>query len=186
MTNLLLVFDHNNLIYVSNYNPFSFRWSLIAEKLPGRTDHEIKNYWHSYLKKSSKINEIKFSDQLNQMSCDSNVEENIETNNFETPETPSSNAGKDCLYILESSTILPMSTETSTGDNYLPTLENCPRTEEDDVAPWLTFEEFSGDFWTEPCILEDTYITNNEISNDEIDIDLFLQDFFDCSYSYAF
>lgn len=27
------------------------RWSQIAHHLPGRSDNEIKNYWHSYLKK---------------------------------------------------------------------------------------------------------------------------------------
>ncbi|XAR70480.1 hypothetical protein NMG60_11027340 [Bertholletia excelsa] len=33
------------------------RWSLIAGRLPGRTDNEIKNYWNSYL--SKKINQQK-------------------------------------------------------------------------------------------------------------------------------
>lgn len=30
---------------------FDFRWSLIAGRIPGRTDNEIKNYWNTHLSK---------------------------------------------------------------------------------------------------------------------------------------
>jgi hypothetical protein len=70
-------------------------------------------------------------------------------------------------------------TEISPKDNYSPSSMHSHKIEEDNVAQWLTFEAFSGDFWTEPFIVEDTY-TTNEISNE--DIDFLISDFYDGSY----
>lgn len=32
-------------------NRFCYRWSLIAGRLPGRTDNEIKNYWNTHIRR---------------------------------------------------------------------------------------------------------------------------------------
>ncbi|XP_012077552.1 transcription factor MYB1 [Jatropha curcas] len=42
--------DEEDLI-IRLHNLLGNRWSLIAGRLPGRTDNEIKNYWNSILKK---------------------------------------------------------------------------------------------------------------------------------------
>ena len=51
------------------------RWSRIPQHLPGRSDNEIKNYWHSYLKKRvAKMNVEESSDpsfkHTEQLSCE--------------------------------------------------------------------------------------------------------------------
>ncbi|KAJ4829910.1 hypothetical protein Tsubulata_025139 [Turnera subulata] len=43
------------------------KWTLIAAKLPGRTDNEIKNYWHTHLSKHTKNNDLKINDGLQEV-----------------------------------------------------------------------------------------------------------------------
>lgn len=44
---------------------FSCRWSVIAAQLPGRTDNEIKNHWHTNLKKRVKQDSVPHEEKHN-------------------------------------------------------------------------------------------------------------------------
>lgn len=50
------------------------RWSLIAGRLPGRTDNEIKNYWNSHLSKKMNQQSEKESDILRRKGCKRKVD----------------------------------------------------------------------------------------------------------------
>ncbi|XP_057781422.1 transcription factor MYB4-like [Salvia miltiorrhiza] len=62
------------------------RWSAIAARLPGRTDNEIKNVWHTHLKKKLKHYDESSQDSKRESTiqiskCDNNdVMENINNN----------------------------------------------------------------------------------------------------------
>ncbi|KAL5972832.1 hypothetical protein ACLOJK_039638 [Asimina triloba] len=51
-------------------------WSAIAAKLPGRTDNEIKNYWHTYLKKH--LNKYDLEPKTKQKRDNNNVREPLQ------------------------------------------------------------------------------------------------------------
>ncbi|KAL5730493.1 hypothetical protein ACHQM5_003303 [Ranunculus cassubicifolius] len=81
------------------------KWSKIAEKLPGRTDNEIKNHWHTHLSKQfARSNKGKSKN----IGCEKLGKSSVFSGNYFPHDymTPS---------ILESSTTSPTSSQSSTG-----------------------------------------------------------------------
>ncbi|GMY06679.1 transcription factor MYB303A1 [Fagus crenata] len=61
------------------------RWSLIAGRLPGRTDYEIKNYWHSVIRKKQH-NQKAILKPSNEITPSTKSVSNVEKI-FETPQS---------------------------------------------------------------------------------------------------
>ncbi|XP_043710362.1 transcription factor MYB4-like isoform X2 [Telopea speciosissima] len=123
------------------------RWSTIAARLPGRTDNEIKNVWHTHLKKKLMIK------QKQPISCSDTKTQQT----FSDSEPVSYQTNLNLMMRLENQGLLPPVSPQQTSSSDLSsstrtdssTVVTTRRSDNLNMDSSVTFSEFDDSFWSE-------------------------------------
>ncbi|CAH1414555.1 unnamed protein product [Lactuca virosa] len=140
-------------IILELHNKLGNKWSEMAAYLPGRSDNEIKNRWHTHLKKRT---------QIGQTVLECEHVGNQEPNHVNTKENPIKNSELELQHDLEILlTESPLSSSSSSLSSYLFNGSDSAATTE--VTPQLV--DYKRNFWTEPFSLDIDSILSSSDDN---------------------
>ncbi|KAL3509555.1 hypothetical protein ACH5RR_028956 [Cinchona calisaya] len=177
-------------LIINLHNSLGNRWSTIAAQLPGRTDNEIKNHWHTSLKKSSK-QKSNSGESKKRSKNNSRREKSLKRR----MENENSLANSTAQEILESSQFSsqPSSSLSSSSSSELSSSSTTPASDAPDSSNVLAkkFDEFmaeivaesSGSFWTEPFLMDNYSTINYPPSPFTSEVLLCSYDFYDDNFN---
>ncbi|XAR55443.1 hypothetical protein NMG60_11035512 [Bertholletia excelsa] len=158
------------------------KWSAIATKLPGRTDNEIKNHWHTHLKKRVKRQNQSGASEIKGRSARMSRHEDTAHGSFCDNTQKTEFAAKDVAEalhppILESFALSPEPSSSSEisvpapsiGDNWVSEDGMTSATEISDQAPSIGGNWVSDDGMTSSSEISDQApsVRSNWVSEDE-------------------
>ncbi|XP_059290470.1 transcription factor MYB15-like [Lycium ferocissimum] len=122
------------------------KWSVIAAQLPGRSDNEIKNHWHTALKKRATNYAPNSSDNSSKKCHNKNSTEGNTRRKSVEKQNASPNMSSHENIVLESSQWSPKesSSEELSPIDYQPEYKVFQE----------ALEESNGSFWTEPFVVD--------------------------------
>ncbi|KAJ0682138.1 putative transcription factor MYB family [Helianthus annuus] len=143
-------------IILHSHSLLGNRWSAIAARLPGRTDNEIKNYWHTHLKKRGTDNLLHQTTNPN----DSDISSTFESSDIKNIQCEQVNHVKDIIVTQSSMTFEDDASSSSTTTTSSIEEEGDIKDNHYDIGSPGTVEDLQW-FWNQLCPIENLEHGNN-------------------------
>ncbi|KAJ8750976.1 hypothetical protein K2173_016157 [Erythroxylum novogranatense] len=121
--------EEEDKIICTLYGSIGSRWSVIASKLPGRTDNDVKNHWNTKLKKKLAVGHIggnrsnretHYSDNYQVKTINNISDTDLAQISSSTPKFGDCDNGNSPLFATDSSTLPPLMEVISYQQHYEP------------------------------------------------------------------